>query len=158
VGTSDSGRQAEVPAGLAENESRPVGERSPAEIRAAELRAVLKQRRIYAPEASRVIDGWAAVQVTTAELGEALDRAHAERAKADSVQPINLGYLATIIKSMRSAARRGAEKARRRGVVDLDLSATALELGLRPAMPGEEMPAFRARVLAALEKREQGHG
>ena len=83
--------------------------------------------------------------------------AAAERQKSGSMQRVNVGYVASIIQTARSEARRAAAAAReaaagrRRQDVGADLAALAKQLGVQGARPGESMADFKARVMSAAE-------
>lgn len=156
----------EAPAGLAESESAPLDARPAAE---AALRDVAKRRglRVLGHD-SRELDTvwvWATEQVTPLELESAIDKALEERAKAGSIQPINVGYVSRIIHSERSKARRAAAEARKAVTEGRKQSAgvqafedLARSLGMYPAWPGESWDKWRARVYAAAGQVVSGDG
>lgn len=155
--------QHEAPAGLAESESAPLDARPAAE---AALLAVLARRnvRVTAGDAV-VVAAWAAEQVTPLELDGAIDKALDERAKAQSVQPIGVGYVGKIIQSRRSAARKAAAAARaavtegrKQAAGEQAFESLARSLGMYPAWPGESWDKWRSRVYAAADQVVSGDG
>ena len=127
------------------------------------MRAVLDARGIRSAGADVLLRSWLDDGVSPDELAEAVEKARSARIKADSHQPIPLTYIAKVVSSQRAAAARAAKRlgggsARpARGGVG-DLNALAVQLGVPGARPGEDLPAFRARVMAAYEARKAAGG
>lgn len=155
AGTLPDALRHDTPAGLAENGSAPHDAQSLAEAAEADLRAVLARRAIRVPVGSAQLHAWVDAGVSPVEVEAAADKALEQRARDGSVQPVPLGYVAKVVLSMRSAARRAAVKAGQGAATDGDVEALARTLGLWPAPLGMSMAAFRAKVLAA---REAGRG
>lgn len=153
----------ETPVCSAENEStRPVCAGDEA---VAALHAVLVRRGLRVPAEDSVVAAWAAERVTPLELDLAITAAVKARQKANSLQPLNVGYVGTIIKSERSAARRAAEAARlavRQGRAksdgDKDFEALARSVGMWPAPLGWDWPRLRAEVYRAVDAVRRGDG
>ena len=151
VGASDA------PGGLAENESLPLGALSASNAHVAALVEGLNRRAVRVPTKPDVLLEWVAMGVTPLELDLGIERALAERVKAGSQQRLNVGYVASIIQTARSEARRAAEVARQavsgrqRVAVGDDMEALARQLGVARSRPGESTAAFRLRVLSAAE-------
>ena len=143
--------------GLAENESAPLEALSGPMTSVKALVEVLNRRAVRVPPTPDVLHGWVAMGVTPLELDQGIDRAAAERQKSGSLQRLNVGYVASIIQTARSEARRAAAAAReaaagrRRPDAGADLGALAKQLGIRGARPGESMADFKARVMSAAE-------
>ena len=143
--------------GLAENESEPLTALSGPMVSVAALVDVLNRRAVRVPATPEVLHGWVAMGVTPLELDQGIDRATAERQKSGSMQRLNVGYVASIIQTARSEARRAAAAAReaaagrRRPDAGADLGALAKQLGIQGARPGESMADFKARVMSAAE-------
>lgn len=166
AGTPDDLRDGETNEGSAEGDVAAAPE-SPESIRVQALRQVLRSELIIVPNPGPVVAEWVSVDVSDAELREAIRKARAQRAKDDSLQPIPLGYLSTIIKRERKAVLRAAERVqavevqqqatREATPKELDIEAVARSLGMWPSRPGEDWAPFRARVLAAMAAR-QGAG
>lgn len=151
VGASDA------PGGLAENESLPLGALSASNAHVPALVEGLNRRAVRVPTKPDVLLEWVAMGVTPLELDLGIERALAERVKAGSQQRLNVGYVASIIQTARSEARRAAEAARQavsgrqRVTVGDDMEALARQLGIDRSRPGESTAAFRLRVLSAAE-------
>jgi hypothetical protein len=166
AGTPDDLRDGETNEGSAEGDVAAAPE-SPESIRVQALHQVLRSELIIVPNPGPVVAEWVSVDVSDAELREAIRKARAQRAKDDSLQPIPLGYLSTIIKRERKAVLRAAERVqavevqqqavREATPKELDVEAVARSLGMWPSRPGEDWAPFRARVLAAMTAR-QGAG
>lgn len=143
--------------GLAESESAPLDALSGPMVSVKALVEVLNRRAVRVPATPEVLHGWVAMGVTPLELDQGIDRAAAERQKSGSLQRLNVGYVASIIQTARSEARRAAAAAReaaagrRRPDAGADLAALAKQLGIQGARPGESMADFKARVLGAAE-------
>lgn len=156
-GASSSEGAGETPGGLAENELAPLPARSASNAQVAALVEGLNRRAVRVPTKPDVLLEWVAMGVTPLELDLGIERALAERIKAGSQQRVTVGYVAPIILTMRSEARRAAEVARqavsspKRARADEDLEALAKELGIAGARPGETAQQFRLRVLSAAE-------
>jgi hypothetical protein len=142
---------------LAENESAPPNALSASTPGIQTLVEVLNRRAVRVPTKPDVLQGWVAMGVTPLELDLGIERALAERIKAGSQQRVTVGYVAPIIQTMRSEARRAAEVARqavsgrKRVAADEDMEALAKQLGIPRSRPGESAQKFRARVLSAAE-------
>ncbi|MDD2765299.1 MAG: hypothetical protein PHE83_15150 [Opitutaceae bacterium] len=160
LGTSAGAGAGERPGGLAENESAPPSALSASTPGIGTLIEVLNRRAVRVPTKPDVLQGWVAMGVTALELDLAIERALAERVKAGSQQRLNVGYVASIIQTARSEARRAAQVAReavsgasrKRFDAMADLEAMAKQLGIPRSRPGESPEAFRARVLSAAEQ------
>lgn len=157
LGTLPGASSNDAPEGLAENESAPLAALSEPMVSIAALVEVLNRRAVRVPPTPEVLHGWVAMGVTPLELNQGIDRATAERKKSGSLQPLNVGYVASIIQTARSEARRAAAAAReaasgrRRPDAGADLAALAKQLGVQGARPGESMADFKARVMSAAE-------
>lgn len=142
---------------MAENELAPLPALSASNAQVAALVVVLNRRAVRVPTKPDVLLEWVAMGVTPLELDLGIERALAERIKAGSQQRVTVGYVAPIILTMRSEARRAAEVARqavsspKRGRADEDMDAMAKQLGIAGARPGETTQQFRLRVLSAAE-------
>ena len=143
--------------GLAESELAPLEALSGPMVGVKALVEVLNRRAVRVPATPEVLHGWVAMGVTPLELDQGIDRATAERQKSGSLQRLNVGYVASIIQTARSEARRAAAAAReaaagrRRPDAGADLAALAKQLGIQGARPGESMADFKARVMSAAE-------
>jgi len=141
--------------GSAENESAPLPALSGPIVSVQALVEGLNRRAVRVPTNPEVLHQWVAMGVTPLELDLGIERALAERIKAGSAQRINVGYIASIIQTARSEARRAAQAARqavagrKRPDAGADMAALAKQLGVAGARPGESMADFRARVLSA---------
>ena len=155
LGTLSDLRQNDALVGFPENESAPPNALSAPISRIETLVEVLNRRAVRVPTKPDVLRGWVAMGVTPLELDIGIERALAERVKAGSQQRLNVGYIASIIQTARSEARRAADAARqavagrRRGDTGADMAALAKQLGIAGARPGESLADFRGRVLAA---------
>ena len=155
LGTLSDPRQNDALVGFPENESAPPNALSAPISGIAALVEVLNRRAVRVPTKPDVLRGWVAMGVTPLELDIGIERALAERVKAGSQQRLNVGYIASIIQTARSEARRAADAARqavagrRRGDSGADMAALAKQLGIAGARPGESLADFRVRVLAA---------
>jgi hypothetical protein len=155
LGTLSDLRQNDALVGFPENESAPPNALSAPISGIAALVEVLNRRAVRVPTKPDVLRGWVAMGVTPLELDIGIERALAERVKAGSQQRLNVGYIASIIQTARSEARRAADAARqavarrRRGDTGADMAALAKQLGIAGARPGESLADFRVRVLAA---------
>lgn len=160
LGTPADAGAGERPGGLAENESAPPSALSASTPGSQTLVEVLNRRAVRVPTKPDVLQGWVAMGVTPLELDLGIERALAERVKAGSQQRLNVGYVASIIQTARSEARRAAQVAReavsgasrKRFDAMADLEAMAKQLGIPRSRPGESPEAFRARVLSAAEQ------
>jgi hypothetical protein len=156
-GASSGEGAGETPGGLAENESAPLPALSASNAQVAALVVVLNRRAVRVPTKPDVLLEWVAMGVTPLELDLGIERALAERIKAGSQQRVTVAYVAPIIQTMRSEARRAAEAARqavsgrKRLRADEDMEALAKQLGIAGSRPGETTPQFRLRVLSAAE-------
>ena len=157
LGTLPGVGATDAPEGLAENESAPLAALSGPMTSITALVEVLNRRAVRVPATPEVLHGWVAMGVTPLELDQGIDRAAAERQKSGSLQRLNVGYVASIIQTARSEARRAAAAAReaaagrRRPDAGADLAALARQLGIQGARPGESMADFKARVMGAAE-------
>lgn len=150
----------------AESESTAAAVGAPDGERIAALTRALERRSIRVPADGAVLADWAARGVTPLELDGAIDKALEVRTKEGSLQPVGVAYVGSIIHSKRAAVKRTAEAARKAVAMgpararDGDLESLAKSVGMWPARMGELTPAFRARVLAAVqEQMEAGrHG
>lgn len=144
----------ETPGCSAENESTPVDRASP---EAAALLDVLQRCGINARGAWAQVAQWAADGVTPDVLAEVVERALAARRKVESVQPINMGFIGTILHNDRRQAARTAQRiggGLSSGTSGLD--AMARQLGIALARPGETNEQYRERVSQAWSGRKQG--
>ena len=156
-GASDGAGGAERLESSAENESsRGVSASTGPE---SVLVEVLRREAIRVPQGSEDLAQWVADAVTRDELEEAIRRAREWRARAESLQPVNVGYLGQILRTMRSEARRAAAAPPSLDVsTEAGLEAMARSLGMWPARPGEDWGPYRQRVLAAARAKGGGHG
>lgn len=157
LGTLPDPHHIEPPVCSAESESTSLNALPVTNIHVTQLVEVLNRRAVRVPTKPDVLLEWVAMGVTPLELDLGIERALAERVKAGSAQRINVGYVASIIQTARSEARRAAmaareaSAARRRPDAGADLSALAKQLGIQGARPGELMADFKARVLSAAD-------
>lgn len=154
LGTLLSAGSSEPPGCSAANESTPAERASP---EAAALLHVLQRSGINARGAWVQLAQWAADGVTPDVLAEVVERALAARRKVESVQPINMGFLATILHNDRRQAARTAQRiggGLSSGMSGLD--AMARQLGIALARPGESHEQYRNRVSEAWAGRKQG--
>jgi hypothetical protein len=138
-----------------------IGEPGHLQAVADALRAEVLARSVRVPDGSAALAGWARLGVDVRLMRLALDRAFSAREKAGSLQPVNLGYLATcvatelaMVEEGRKVLAVGPGKRMTAEGREARVAALAGSLGLS-ARPGESTSQWHARVAAAAGV---GHG
>lgn len=124
--------------------------------RALELTIMLRKRGAAVQASDPNLRKWAQSGVTDAQALQALETATQRRSEKCSTQPINSGYLDSILESRDDPTQ--PEKRKRTGPPwwssnDL-MIAKAAEIGVKPPKPGESWETFRGRINAELAKSE----
>ncbi len=123
---------------------------------------VLRRRAVRVPRQIEALQPWADLGATVDTLEKAIATAFKYREKQNSMQPVTVAYLTPIIQTVLSEQRAEAQAAmggpkagrrRRRSSME-SLNATAADLGITPAWPGESPEHFRERVQAAVDAQE----
>lgn len=122
----------------------------PFHARAIELTVLLRQRGAALQASDPNVRKWAESGVTDAQALAALEIAQQRRADAGSAQPINSGFLDSLMAD--AAKPKEKTNAPPWWTSNSGMLAKGEELGLKPN-PGEDWPAFRGRINAEIERR-----
>ena len=119
--------------------------------RTAELTAMLRKRGAALPDDDPNVRKWAQAGISDAHALAALETAQQRRAEAYSSQPINSGYLDSIITGTDSKPGKPKKANATPWWTSNELmTAKARELKITPPMPGESWEQFRGRINAKL--------
>lgn len=129
----------------------------PITYRAIELAILLKRGGASLTGSDPNVRKWAMAGISDAQALTALEKATANRAATCSAQPINSGYLDSIISNpdAKPAEPKRSSKGPPWWTSNELMEAKAKAIGIKPPKPGETWEGFRGRINAKLAEAER---